>query len=335
MSLVFSPVSFLLVTYNQEKYIRAAFESALRQEGFPIEIIVTDDHSTDRTFEIVKQMTQEYMGPHKIILNRNAKNLGIVSQLNRAISLSTGEFIVGMAGDDISLPNRARRSYEEWCNSEKKAHSIFFNAELIDSTGIIQNIKYIKQWKNLKSGGLSLQHYNQSWWTISPAKNPRSIYNNWVLGATHAFSRKTFSTFGLLEKFLLVEDHAIPFRAGLLGNIRFVDEVVLLYRRHENNWTKEQKSKKDNAKKEQIETLCKIYTCFQAVIDLKSIKKNKKYVLKANEKIIENLYKLAKKYPICFLYNILMIVLRIKLILFSRIFWYALYKKTIRHVKRY
>lgn len=236
MSSVFSPVSFLVVTYNQEKYIGAAFESALRQEGFPIEIVVTDDHSNDRTFEIVQQMAQEYRGPHKIILNQNPKNLGIVPQVNRAVGLSTGEFIVGMAGDDISLPNRARRSYEEWCKSGKTAHSIFFNCRVIEADGKDTGIPFVASYRRIEKNHYNLTISGGISWEILPADRPESVYGNWVLGASHAFSRESFEVFGPLRMSLPAEDRAIPYRSILLGEVRYVDEIAVMYRRHDSNY---------------------------------------------------------------------------------------------------
>ncbi|HUF60663.1 MAG TPA: glycosyltransferase, partial [Verrucomicrobiales bacterium] len=49
-------VSFLLLAYNQEQYIHEAVEGAFSQTYSPLEIILSDDCSTDRTFEIMREM---------------------------------------------------------------------------------------------------------------------------------------------------------------------------------------------------------------------------------------------------------------------------------------
>ena len=57
-------VTFVLFAYNQEKYIREAVEGALSQTYGAMEIILSDDRSTDRTFEIMEEVvlnTQVYM----------------------------------------------------------------------------------------------------------------------------------------------------------------------------------------------------------------------------------------------------------------------------------
>ncbi|MCK5536618.1 MAG: glycosyltransferase, partial [Bacteroidales bacterium] len=58
-------ISFTLFAYNQEKYIQEAVEGALSQTYSPLEIVISDDCSTDRTFEIIKELTEDYSGPHK------------------------------------------------------------------------------------------------------------------------------------------------------------------------------------------------------------------------------------------------------------------------------
>jgi glycosyltransferase involved in cell wall biosynthesis len=62
-------VSFIVVAYNQDKYIKEAVLGAFSQTYQPLEIILSDDGSSDLTFEIMQDMVEKYVGPHKIILN--------------------------------------------------------------------------------------------------------------------------------------------------------------------------------------------------------------------------------------------------------------------------
>jgi glycosyltransferase involved in cell wall biosynthesis len=103
-------VSFVLIAYNQESYIRDAVRGVFSQTYSPMELILSDDCSDDNTFVIMKEMAAAYNGPHRVILNRNEKNLGIGPHVDRAVSLSTGEWIVIAGGDDVSVPDRVERS---------------------------------------------------------------------------------------------------------------------------------------------------------------------------------------------------------------------------------
>lgn len=72
-----SLISFALLAYKQEQYIREAVEGAFSQTYSPLEIILSDDCSPDRTFDIIQEMAAKYTGPHKVVLNRNPQNFGI------------------------------------------------------------------------------------------------------------------------------------------------------------------------------------------------------------------------------------------------------------------
>src|SRR5690554_5258536 len=99
-------VTFALFAYNQEKYIREAIEGAFSQTYEPLEIILSDDCSTDRTFEIMQQMAADYEGRHNVILRRSSENRGLGLHIQDVAALAHGRFIVVAAGDDVSLPPR-------------------------------------------------------------------------------------------------------------------------------------------------------------------------------------------------------------------------------------
>jgi cellulose synthase/poly-beta-1,6-N-acetylglucosamine synthase-like glycosyltransferase len=73
-------VSILLIAYNQEKQIADAVRSALAQTYTPLEIIISDDASSDATFTTIEAAIAGYRGPHKVIARRNAANQGINSR---------------------------------------------------------------------------------------------------------------------------------------------------------------------------------------------------------------------------------------------------------------
>lgn len=99
-------VTFALFAYNQEKYIREAVEGAFSQTYSPLEIILSDDGSRDRTFEIIEEMARGYRGPHKILTRQNAENSGIFQHFISVLKIAKGAITVVAAGDDTSLPQR-------------------------------------------------------------------------------------------------------------------------------------------------------------------------------------------------------------------------------------
>lgn len=100
-------VTFALFAYNQEKYIREAVEGAFSQTYEPLEIILSDDCSTDGTFEIMKEMASKHQSIDKnIIINRSPKNLGLWGHVCDVLKKTSGEYVLFAAGDDISHADR-------------------------------------------------------------------------------------------------------------------------------------------------------------------------------------------------------------------------------------
>lgn len=99
-------VSVIIPCYNSEKYIETAVHSIINQSYKKIEIIVTDDCSTDKSYEILKELEKI---DRRIKVFRNIENLKIVNTLNNMVSLCNGKYIARMDADDISLPSRIEK----------------------------------------------------------------------------------------------------------------------------------------------------------------------------------------------------------------------------------
>ncbi len=93
-------INVLIITYNQEGVIKRAVDSVLVQRQYGLKnIIVSDDCSTDKTWEILNDYKKQY--PEIFILNRNKPNLGIIPNAEKIVSLrGTADFYVFLAGDD-------------------------------------------------------------------------------------------------------------------------------------------------------------------------------------------------------------------------------------------
>ncbi|WP_163849192.1 glycosyltransferase family 2 protein [Pseudooceanicola aestuarii] len=126
-------VTFALFAYNQEDYIREAIEGAFSQTYEPLEIILSDDCSTDRTFEIMQEMAAAYEGPHRVISRKNSSNIGTVDHLIAVSREASGGLLIVAAGDDISKPERSAVLTAAWIASG--AMALYSGHILIDDTG--------------------------------------------------------------------------------------------------------------------------------------------------------------------------------------------------------
>lgn len=116
-------VTFALFAFNQEQYVREAVEGALAQTYTPLQIILSDDCSSDSTPAILEEMAAAYNGPHRVVVRRGQKNIGTLSHVLRVAALAEGELIVVAAGDDISLPERTTRIVAAFAGSDAYAYS--------------------------------------------------------------------------------------------------------------------------------------------------------------------------------------------------------------------
>ena len=94
-------VSVLIITYNQERFISQAIDSALAQQvSFPIEILVGDDFSSDRTRDIIREYEQRHPGLVRGVLH--PRNLGKNGGINflETLKQAKGEYYALMDGDD-------------------------------------------------------------------------------------------------------------------------------------------------------------------------------------------------------------------------------------------
>jgi glycosyltransferase involved in cell wall biosynthesis len=206
-------VTFAVIAYNQERFIREAVEGAFAQTYQPLEIILSDDGSPDRTYEIMQEMAAGYDGPHKVVLNRNEPNLGLVPHIDRVMELISGEFIVVNAGDDVSVPERTERLAGAWLASGRKAKMVHSATRRSDVEGRLKEIK------------------RPSRQIIDTPTAAAIICDRlFVIGATAAWDRDIYDTFGPLGTKVATEDRILPFRAALLGNLAYVDEPLVRWR---------------------------------------------------------------------------------------------------------
>lgn len=94
-------VSICIPTYNGDKFISEALESAINQTYGNLEIIISDDSSKDKTLDIVESYKQKTYIPIKIF--KHIPN-GIGANWNNCVKKAKGEYIKFLFQDDVLLP---------------------------------------------------------------------------------------------------------------------------------------------------------------------------------------------------------------------------------------
>ena len=205
--------TFALFSYNQEDYICDAVEAAFLQIYTPLEIIISDDCSSDGTFEKILRLIKNYNGKHTIRCNRNIRNLGLASHVNLVNEMAQGELIVVAAGDDISSPDRVEIIMNAYLNSDRNTHYFYSTVQKISATGTLLNLA--------ESPG---------------AANANSILRTGLsayplaIGASQAWTKKLTKTFYPLRRNVWAEDQVFGFRGILMGPVCFINRPLVKYR---------------------------------------------------------------------------------------------------------
>jgi glycosyltransferase involved in cell wall biosynthesis len=130
-------VSICSTTYNLEKYIAEALDSWLAQvTTFPVEIVICDDCSKDKTVEIVNDYIEKY--PGKIRLLTSDKNLGMMPNYIRSLYAATGKYIAICDGDDY------------WIDANKLQKQVDFLESNSDFIGCLTNSYVISEFTGEK-----------------------------------------------------------------------------------------------------------------------------------------------------------------------------------------
>ncbi len=202
-------VSFILVSYNQESYIEEAINSIFNQSYENLQIIISDDGSTDRTKNIILEKIKN----RDVIFLNNKENKGLIGNLNLAFSYVEGDIIIAMAGDDISMPNRVTAIVESFIQNPD-VFCIYSNTIDIDKNSVeIPNSSYGLKYHR-KNGEMTVEKHLKE--------------NLGILGCSAAFKRCLITS--PLAHFLPSEDKVLTLRALLKGKILFIPEKLVKYR---------------------------------------------------------------------------------------------------------
>ena len=206
-------VSIIIPCYNREKYIAQAIESALSQDYTNLEIVISDNCSTDNTLNIIK----DYAYDSRIKINQNDSNIGMIPNFRKATEeLAQGKYFIYVCSDDHLI------------NKSFISHAI----SLINSN---DNISVV--WG--KNVGI-FEGSDKKIFYAMPNFN-KELYRNGI-DILLDYSYKTFWLgFGaclmnsdLVKKSLYNEDTTTNLELLIEGNAMFIEQDSYIYRLHDN-----------------------------------------------------------------------------------------------------
>lgn len=211
-----------MCTYNGSRYLMEQLESIRSQSHAVDELVICDDRSKDDTIQILEHFAAQVSFAVHIYVNQS--NLGSTKNFEKCLHLCTGDVIFCCDQDDCWHPQKVEKQLA-YLQNHPEMEAVFTDAQVIDDDSnpvgktIWQEIEFDataqERWKNNKAHEILFGGYV-------------------VTGATLALRRRILSTvspFPVAYK-ELIHDAWIAIVLSLQGKIGFINEELLLYRKH-------------------------------------------------------------------------------------------------------
>jgi len=217
-------VSVLIVTYNHEKYIAKALDSVLMQEvDFDYEIVTGEDCSTDNTRDILIDYQSKH--PDKIKLILQEKNLGFYGKYNFILTFNAcrGQYIAMLEGDDYwTSPDKLQKQVDVLDNDSDCA-ICFHNVMVIyEDAPELSHPFYFRD-----PNGPFMQGKPKPISTLEDL-----IKGNFIQTPSVMFRARLFEKLPNWFHMAFPGDWALHMLNAHHGNIRYIDEVMGVYRVH-------------------------------------------------------------------------------------------------------
>lgn len=221
-------VSIVIITYNSSIFITETLASIAAQTYKDIELIVSDDCSTDNTLEIVKNWISFNSDRFvNVEICESSVNQGVIQNVNKGMFKCSGEWIKLIAGDDLLTPNCIQRFVEY----------VVVNHLLNPTVVYCKCTPFQANSSNQISLGQFFYKKHQSFFNLSSNKQFRKLLiRNYVQGPALFIKKETFFEQEGIKGNHNVEDWAFALQLTLSGKkLHFLQEALVMYRIHSNS----------------------------------------------------------------------------------------------------
>lgn len=228
-------VSIVMCTYNGEQFIRQQLDSIINQSYPVYELIVQDDCSTDGTTDIVKEYATRYSF---IKLHINERNLGYNHNFLAALLRATGDAIAIADQDDIWHTDKIKKQIGKL----NEGYSFVFHNSLLFEDNISQPI--------------TRRHKD-----IPVISELRLIMKPFIPGHECLFTKEALPLVNqlYLQENKLAYAYIIAIACSTLGNICYLNEDLVYWRRHAGAATHITRKKADGATAGMIHSLRSLF----------------------------------------------------------------------------
>lgn len=211
-------ISVILITYNQEQYIRQALDSIIAQEtDYPFEVIIGEDFGTDGTRAICEEYAAKYQN---VRMSKQEHNLGVTGNWVNCILQAKGKYTIDGAGDDY------------WNNPKK----IQIQADFMEANP--DCVVSVTDYDTLYEGTGKILHNTCETTGVRPVEGriQKELLTgtDHVCGASFCIRRETFLKYIPTEDFMRLafprEDWPTLLILTAHGDLRYIPESTMTYR---------------------------------------------------------------------------------------------------------
>lgn len=232
-----STVSVAMATYNGRRYLPEQLASLVAQKRRPDELVVCDDLSGDGTVELLEEFART--APFAVRIHRNERNLGVLRNFEKALSLCEGDFVFLSDQDDVWLPEKIDevvRLFESKPGALAVVNDKLIADENLVPTGatMLGNIRgFGSPDSNFVAGCCSA--FRREWLGIAlPIPDGAIAHDTWLIGLAHrlglvSISEKALQYYRRHGSNVSRNSYSEPRRVGFAK--RLGSEIAGLFRR--------------------------------------------------------------------------------------------------------
>ena len=218
-------VSVCIDVYNYEAFLPEAIESVLRQDFTDFEVIVVDDCSKDRSYEIAQEYARK---DSRVTALRNEKNLGMVRNRNACLRPAKGEYIKVLHADDFLCTNDALRKMVDILDANRGVSMVACAMQFVDPAS-----RELNRWSYFEDREVING-------TTVIAKSMRE-QRNFIGGPSAVMFRRDKGMRGFDEKFFHSADWEMWLHVLEQGCFSYIQEPLCAYRKHDRQQTEKDK----------------------------------------------------------------------------------------------
>ena len=208
-------LSVCVRTHNQDRFIREALDSVLRQHtAFPFEIIVSDDASSDGTVAILQEYQHQH--PDKMRLLLSDTNIGGPANLKRVIEASSAKYVTCLDGDDFYTDEYKLQKQVDFLEAHTEFAACFHNTWYADENGHLKGL------------------FNRpDFHAVHDARE--FIRERWFVPIHSAVLRREYIEFPDWYNTVMNDDYVVHLSVAKHVPYYFMSDVMVAYRRHSSN----------------------------------------------------------------------------------------------------